>query len=202
MFITFEGIDGSGKSTQIDLLKGHLAESGERVEVFREPGGTELSEKVRSLLLDPGSRIDPVTELLLFSAARSQLMSEKVLPLLEEGAFVILDRFYDSTTAYQGFGRESLPLEEIARINRAASHHRAPDLTFYLSISLEEARRRTEGRQQDRMEQAGDAFYRKVIAGFDELALREERFRRLDATLPADELHQRIRGEIARRRTP
>ncbi|MDZ7773335.1 MAG: dTMP kinase [Balneolaceae bacterium] len=196
MFITFEGIDGSGKSTQIDLLRRHLDDAGERVEVFREPGGTILSEQVRSLLLDPDSRINPVTELLLFSAARSQLMSEKVLPLLEEGAFVILDRFFDSTTAYQGYGRNSLPLEEIERINRAASHHRAPDLTFYLAISLEEARSRTEGMEQDRMERSGEAFYRRVIEGFEELARRENRFLRLDATLPPDELHGRILAAV------
>lgn len=201
MFITFEGIDGSGKSTQIDLLRRHLVDSGDRVEVFREPGGTDLSEQVRSLLLDPGSHIDPVTELLLFSASRSQLMSEKVLPLLEEGFYVLLDRFYDSTTAYQGYGRESLPLEEIERINRAASHHRAPDITFYLAIPLEEAKRRTAGLEQDRMEQSGDDFYRKVAKGFEELARREERFLRLDATMPADEIHTRIRGEIDRRRS-
>ncbi|HLR31663.1 MAG TPA: dTMP kinase, partial [Fodinibius sp.] len=100
MFITFEGIDGSGKSTQIIRLREHLESKGTRVEVFRDPGGTAVSEEVRKLLLSPDYTVDTVTELLLFSSARSQLVAEKVLPTLEDGSVVMLDRFYDSTTAY------------------------------------------------------------------------------------------------------
>jgi len=130
MLITFEGIDGSGKSTQIDLLRQYLKEMGFRVEVFREPGGTDVSEMIRGMLLNPEIDIDPVTELLLFSSARSQLVAEKVLPLLKEEVIVILDRFFDSTTAYQGFGRQSLPIKQIQQINSIATHDLTPDITF------------------------------------------------------------------------
>lgn len=199
MLITFEGIDGSGKSTQINLLKEFLQKEGYSVEVFREPGGPEISEQIRTLLLDASRKIDPVTELLLFSAARSQLVAEKVLPLLEEGFIVILDRYYDSTTAYQGYGRQSVPIEYINEINRVASHRRAPDLTVYLRISLEEARKRTALDEKDRMELSGDEFYRNVIAGFDGLAETEERFFTLDATAPKQQVHQQIRNHVLAR---
>lgn len=191
MFITFEGIDGSGKSTQIKKLKERLEKEGESVKVFRDPGGPVVSEKVREILLNPDYNIDSVTELLLFSAARSQLMAENVLPSLEEGAVVILDRFYDSTTAYQGYGRESVSLPEIDKMNAIASHKRAPDLTIYMKVPLEEAKRRM-APQKDRMEQAGDSFFEKVIQGFEQLAREEDRFLSVDATLPAEQVHERI----------
>lgn len=197
MFITFEGIDGSGKSTHINLLRHKLQEKGYRVEVFREPGGTELSEKIRSLLLDTDLDIDPVSELLLFSAARAQLISERVLPLLEEGTVVILDRFYDSTTAYQGYGRSSASLDSIAELNELASHHREPDLTFYLKISLEESKKRIEALPKDRMEQSGDEFYRKVIEGFDKLAASEERIVAIDSSLSQEQVHELIWNRIS-----
>ena len=192
VFITFEGIDGSGKSTHIKLLRKKLEKNGFRVEVFREPGGTELSEKIRSLLLETDIDIDPVSELLLFSAARAQLISERVLPLLDEGAVVILDRFYDSTTAYQGYGRSSASLEAIAELNELASHRRRPDLTFYLKISLGESKKRIDSFPKDRMEQSGDHFFRKVIQGFDELSLREPRIIPVDATLSQQQVHEVI----------
>lgn len=191
MFITFEGIDGSGKSTQIAHLKNHLEGKGVRVEVFRDPGGTEVSEQIREILLNPNYEVDPVTELLLFSAARSQLVAEKILPALDEGSAVILDRFYDSTTAYQGYGRASVPLEEIDRLNSIASHKRRPDLTVYMKISLEEAKKRMP-EYKDRMEQAGDFFFQKVIAGFDEIAQTKERFFTVDATHSPEQVQQQI----------
>ncbi|NGP86955.1 dTMP kinase [Fodinibius halophilus] len=191
MFITFEGIDGSGKSTQIQKLRQHLEQKGIQVKVFRDPGGPVVSEKVRELLLSPNYEIDPVTELLLFSAARSQLMAEKVLPSLEEGAVVILDRFYDSTVAYQGYGRQSVPLPEIHKMNSIASHKCEPDLTIYMKLSLEAAKKRM-SQKRDRMEQAGDFFYTHVIRGFDKLAEQEERIFTLDATLPAERVHEQI----------
>lgn len=192
MFITFEGIDGSGKSTQITYLKNHLEGKGAQVEVFRDPGGPEVSEKVREILLNPNYEVDPVTELLLFSAARSQLVAERVLPALEAGSVVILDRFYDSTTAYQGYGRASLALDEIDRINRIASHKRMPDLTIYMNVPLEEAKKRMSETRRDRIEQSGDLFFRKVIAGFDEMAATQERFFTVDATQSPEAVQQQI----------
>lgn len=192
MFITFEGIDGSGKSTQMAHLKEQLEREGARVAVFRDPGSTEVSEKVRQILLNPDYEVDPVTELLLFSAARSQLVAQKVRPALDAGSVVILDRFYDSTTAYQGYGRASMPLQEIHNINRIASHKRAPDLTIYMKVSLEEAKQRMAQKRKDRMEQAGDSFFQKVIAGFNALAQSEDRFFTVDATGPEQDVRQQI----------
>lgn len=198
MFITFEGIDGSGKSTQIKRLKKRLEKEGAVVKVFRDPGGPIVSEKVREILLNPDYEINPVTELLLFSAARSQLMAENVLPTLEKGNVVILDRFYDSTTAYQGYGRESVHLKEIRKINTIASHKRAPDLTIYMKIPLEAAKRRM-AKQKDRMEQSGDDFYENVIKGFDEIADAEERFFTVDATKPTDQVQEYIWDHVKTR---
>lgn len=192
MLISFEGIDGCGKSTQIALLKEFLSQQGKKVNVFREPGGTSISEQIRSVLLDPDSEIHPVTELLLFSSARSQLMAEMVFPALQRGETVILDRFYDSTTAYQGYGRESVTLETIHQINAIASHQRSPDLTFYLQLSLEESSRRTAHLKKDRMEQAGNPFFERVKHGFDTLAKSESRFITIDASKTVEQIHRAI----------
>lgn len=196
MFITFEGIDGSGKSTQIEYLKKHLEDKGAEVKVFRDPGGPEVSERVRDILLNPDYEVDAVTELLLFSAARSQLVAEKVLPALDAGSVVILDRFYDSTTAYQGYGRASVSMEEIAKLNSIASHKRTPDLTIYMKILLEEAKKRMVQKYKDRIEQAGDVFFRKVIAGFDEMAKKEERFFTVNATQSPEKVQQQIWRQV------
>lgn len=199
MFITFEGIDGSGKSTQIERLRKRLKAEGKEAEVFRDPGGPDVSERIRRILLNPDFEIDPVTELLLFSAARSQLMAEKVLPGLKEGKAVILDRFYDSTTAYQGYGRESVSLNEIENMNAIASHKREPDITVYMRVPLEEAKKRMANKEKDRMEQAGDAFFEKVINGFEVLAASETRFFSVDATQPAANVHTLIWKQIRSR---
>jgi dTMP kinase len=162
------------------------------VKVFRDPGGPEVSERIRQILLNPDFDVDPVTELLLFSAARSQLMAESVLPNLRKDKVVILDRFYDSTTAYQGYGRQSLSLDEIHRMNAVASHNRKPDITIYMKVSLDEAQKRTAAKEKDRMEQAGDSFFEKVIEGFETLSKTEDRFFTVDATQNADEVHSLI----------
>ncbi len=192
MLITFEGIDGSGKSTQISLLKEKLMEDGRQVEVFREPGGTRISEMVRKILLDPELDMDPVTELLLFSSARSQLVAEKVQPLLEQGTIVILDRFYDSTVAYQGYGRESLPIEKIHQVNEAASHGLVPDVTIYLRITPKEAAERTKNIDKDRMERSGDSFFQKVFQGFEKLAEIEPRFKVVHSNQEPEKTHRDI----------
>lgn len=195
MLISFEGIDGCGKSTQIELLKTYFENQQTTFSVFREPGGTEISEKIRKLLLHDAEDMDPVTELLLFSAARSQLVSEEILPRLHDGEIVILDRFYDSTTAYQGYGRDSISLKEIESLNRLATHGVVPAITFYLKIDLETAVRRTRSSEKDRMERAGNSFFQKVIDGYDELA-KQQRFYILDGTLSTEEIHQSILGRI------
>lgn len=192
MLISFEGIDGCGKSTQINFLKEFFDKQGFTYSIFREPGGTEISERIRSLLLHETEEMDPVTELLLFSAARSQLIREKVLPLLEKNEIVILDRFYDSTTAYQGYGRESVDLKSIQVLNKLATHHTTPDVTFYLRIDPKEAAKRTDGTLKDRMENAGAEFFSKVSEGYDKLAGKEDRIHSLDATLAPEVIHSQI----------
>lgn len=192
MLISFEGIDGCGKSTQIKLLEKHLERKGIKYWVFREPGGTEISERIRSLLLHETEEMHPVTELLLFSAARSQLIHEKVLPLLKKNEMVILDRFYDSTTAYQGYGRKSAELNNIHVLNQIATHHTIPDLTFYLRIDPNEAEKRTSGIRKDRMENAGHRFFSDVNKGYDELAKGEERIHSINAMLSELEIHAQI----------
>ncbi|MFN1833973.1 dTMP kinase [Balneola sp. MJW-20] len=196
MLITFEGIDGSGKSTQIGLLREALEKEGLEVSVFREPGGSDVSEMIRGILLNPELEIDPVTELLLFSAARSQLVAEQVNPLLKENKIVILDRFYDSTIAYQGYGRASLPLEQIQQINTIAAHSLVPDLTFYIKLSREDAEERISHVRKDRMESAGESFFDKVIEGFDHLAENETRFVTVNGLLPVQEIHSQVLQKV------
>ena len=197
MLLSFEGIDGCGKSTQIKLLQNYLKNTGYKSYLFREPGGTEVSEKIRSLLLHESDELDPVSEMLLFSAARSQLIAEKVIPLIKKGEIVILDRFYDSTTAYQGYGRKSVPLDKIQLLNNIASHGIQPDITFYLKIDPLIAQKRTESVEKDRMEKSGLEFFRDVASGFDELSKSEKRFKTLDATLSIEEIHQKITSILA-----
>lgn len=196
MLITFEGIDGCGKSTQIDLLKEYLNANHVGFSVFREPGGTEISEKIRSLLLHDSAEMDPVTELLLFSAARSQLIREKVIPLLKKNHIVILDRFFDSTSAYQGYGRESADLNSIFTLNHLASHQITPLITFYLRITPEDAAQRIQNSQKDRMERAGREFFARVVKGYDELAKKESRFFTIDAMNKPEDIHREITGII------
>lgn len=196
MFITFEGIDGSGKSTQIRLLKNYFDSENREAYTFREPGGTAISEQIRKLLLHGGDEMDAVTELLLFSAARSQLISQKVAPLLDAGKIVILDRFYDSTITYQGYGRSSAPIKEIQQLNKIASHHRIPDITFYLRITPKMAQKRTETGEKDRMEKSGIEFFNRVCKGFDELSKNEQRFKTIDASRPVKKIHNQIINHI------
>lgn len=199
MLISFEGIDGCGKSTQINLLRDYLEQRGQRVHTYREPGGTILSEAVRQLLLDKKQAIHPVAELLLFSAARAQLTHDVILPHLEKGEIVVLDRYFDSTTAYQGFGRDVLPAETVTFINRIATHGVEPDVTFYLKISAGEASsRRSKLGSGDRMEQSGEDFYRKVSEGYDQIASVNARVVVLDAHLPPEKIFSSIKRVLAK----
>lgn len=194
-FISFEGIDFSGKSTQINLLKTFLEEKEQTVHVLREPGGTEVSEKIRQILLDKAnSTLCAQAEIMLFSAARAQLLNEKIIPLLKQNAWVLADRFVDSTTAYQGYGR-NLELEAVNQVNQFATFGLLPKATFYLSLSAQEAhnRRVKNGLETDRLEEAGLVFFEKVVAGYEALCKSfPERFHKLDATQEIALIHRRI----------
>ena len=199
MLISFEGIDGCGKSTHIKKLKAYLTDRGYDVHVFREPGGTPLSEQIREILLNSKDDIHPLAESLLFSAARAQLVATRIRPLLDTGAIVILDRFYDSTTAYQGYGRQAIPVPDIERLNKLATQNLEPDITIYLKLDPEVAyRRRKKVRMEDRMEQAGSDFFKRVNAGFDALAAREQRIVAFDASRSAAETFEAIKGHLER----
>ncbi len=199
MFITFEGIDGSGKSTQIDLLEEYLKSKGLDVIKLREPGGTQLSEQIRNILLSTGNSLSPETELLLFNAARSNLVGTIIAPALEQGKTVICDRFFDSTTAYQGYGR-GLSLEQVTLCNMVATGGLKPDLTFYLDIPFDLSVNRTNHRQPDRIEQSGGDFFMRVIGGFRQIALDEpERFIRIDSSREIDEVSRTIIGFVETR---
>ncbi|MDI6401139.1 dTMP kinase [Balneolaceae bacterium ANBcel3] len=183
MLITFEGIDGCGKSTQIALLVSYFKEQGKEVYLFREPGGNPLSEKIRNLLLDSKESVHPMTELLLFSAARAQLVFNNIRPLLERKKIVLLDRFYDSTIAYQGFGRKVSDIEHLRNINVLATGGLIPDITFYLNVPLAvAAERRQHLGEGDRMERSGEAFYERVLEGYEMLSKTEKRFFSIDAS--------------------
>ncbi len=197
MLITFEGIDGCGKSTHIKKLKAYLTDKGYDVHVFREPGGTPLSEQIRDILLNSKDDIHPLAESLLFSAARAQLVATRIRPLLDTGAIVILDRFFDSTTAYQGYGRQAVPVPDIEQLNRLATQNLEPDITIYLKLDPEMAyERRKKVRKEDRMEQAGADFFKRVNAGFDALAAREKRIVVFDSSRSAAETFEAIEGHL------
>lgn len=200
MFISFEGIDCSGKSTQIDLLARRLDELRREVLIVREPGGTEISERIRSLLLDlKHSEMDRHTELLLFSASRSQLVIERILPALQRGAVVIADRFHDSTTAYQGYGR-GLDIRSIEHVHTIATHRILPDLSFFIDISVEESLHRRAARlvSADRMETADDAFFDRVRLGYLQIAsLEPSRFRIINGMRRPESIAEDIWGWVA-----
>ena len=180
-FITFEGVEGCGKSTQMSLLRAWMEEAGLPVLATREPGGTEVGEGIRELLLAPRDEgLDAGAELLLYEADRAQHVSEVIRPALEAGAHVLCDRFFDSTTAYQAFGR-GLDEEMVLELNRMASGGLVPDLTLLFSVPLEEGLSRARGESAgDRLEGESLAFHRRVQAGFEALAEREPgRFRAL-----------------------
>jgi len=181
MFISFEGIDGSGKSTQISLLKDYLESSGKTVLVLREPGGTVFAEQIREILLHSKDHINPISELFLFEAARADLTHNVIKPALEDGKIVLIDRFFDSTTAYQGFGR-GLDIDTLIQINKFATSMLFPDITFYLQVSLEISELRSNNKKRDRIEKSGNEFFQKVIEGFEKLSdMEADRFVKINA---------------------
>ncbi len=194
VFVTFEGVDGSGKSTQARLLAETLRGEGRQVVCVREPGGTELGERIRSLLLDDGS-IAPWAEAALFAAARAQLVAKVVGPALLRGADVICDRFLDSSLAYQGVARR-LGIDAVLELNRLATGGLAPDRTFLLLLPAEVAVARASG-GADRIEREGIGFLERVDAGYRELVERfPERIVPVDATLAPSEVARLVRDGL------
>lgn len=200
MFITFEGLDFCGKSTQVEILKNYLEANGERVVIIREPGGTEISEKVRDILLDKkNTKMTMESELLLFSASRAQLVREKIIPLLEEGVYVLSDRFHDSSITYQGYGR-GINIQKVREIQEFAINGAVPKITFFIDVPLEEiSKRRIKFGEKnlDRIELSENKFYKKVYEGYIELSKSESRIKRIDGTKSIEEVHQRIIEELS-----
>jgi dTMP kinase len=188
--ITIEGLDGAGKTTLVAGLSTALLERGRQVFILREPGGVELSERIRALVKDPALTMDPRAEALLYAAARAQLVAEQLQPLLTAGEWVLLDRFVDSSLAYQGAGR-SLGVPEIRALNAFATGGLLPDRTLLLRIDPRSGLDRVAGRAEDadRLEREPPAFFNAVAAAYDELAAAEpERIAVLDASRPPAEV--------------
>ncbi len=195
LFITVEGTDGSGKTTQIQLMKQYLENMGYQVILTREPGGTQVSEKIRDLVLDKeNSDIAPITEMILYAASRAQHVSKLIKPALEEGKVVICDRFVDSSYAYQGFGR-NIDLKAIADVNRIAVDGIIPDITFFLDIDVETAiKRRVAATEADRIEQEKLDFHKNVYDGYKKLSvLYPERIKTIDAQRTVEEIADDIK---------
>ncbi|ADQ13816.1 dTMP kinase [Halanaerobium hydrogeniformans] len=201
-FITFEGIEGSGKSTQIKLLGDYLKKEGKEVVITREPGGTELGKKIRQLLLDPAHEdMDYRTEILLYTADRAQHFKDVIKPALKAGKVVISDRFADSNLAYQAAGR-GLDYELVYKINDWVIDSRWPDLTFVLDVAIAEGLKRARASSfdlnGDRLEREADSFHQRVRKAYLEMVKRD-RFALVDGNLAEEEVHQEVKNIITRR---
>lgn len=201
MFITFEGPEGSGKTTQLVLLAAWLRDRSCRVTTTREPGGTAIGDRIRSILLDPvATEMQPEAEVLLFSAARAQLVRQVILPHRQRGDIVLCDRYADSTMAYQGYGH-GLNLEQLAAITAFATRDLVPDLTVYLDIDVETGlHRKAQGdaSQWNRMEQQALAYHQRVRAGYLAMAAAEpNRWLVVDASQPAETVHRIVCRRMA-----
>jgi len=205
MFITFEGIEGSGKSTQIVMLANYLKSHGNKVVLTREPGGTPIGDQIRKILLDPANKaLDPTAELLLYAACRAQHLSEVILPALADGSIVLCDRFSDATLAYQGYGR-GVDRNMIQELDRIVTAGMRPDLTLLLDIDAAVGLARARGRNnirgldaEARFENEETAFHERVRRGYLVLASQEpERIRAVDSSPAPDRIEMEIRKIIA-----
>ena len=191
LFITFEGADGCGKTTQMKLLAEYLEKQGITYLLTREPGGKGLGEKVREILLNYDGEVSDRCESFLFLADRAQNIDIIVTPAVEEGKIVLCDRHIDSTVAYQGYGR-GLDINRINMLNDIATNGKKPDLTFVFDIDVETSMKRV-GQEKDRMESAGREFHNRVRNGYLELAKKEpQRIKVIDATKSIDEIHKEV----------
>ena len=197
LFITFEGGDGCGKTTQINLLDEYLRSKGYKTLLTREPGSKGLGIKLREILLNYDGEVSPVCESFLFLADRAQHVDCIIKPALEKGTIVLCDRHTDSTVAYQGYGR-GLDLEQIHRLNKIATSGLKPDLTIVLDVDVETSQKRV-GTEKDRMESAGIEFFERVRKGFLEIAKQEpERVKVVDSTQSIEEIHKQILELVGR----
>lgn len=199
MFITFEGLDFSGKSTQAKMLHEYLKSIGKKSLLLREPGGTKISEKVREIILDRKHiEMTPLTEFMLFSASRSQLISQIVGPHLKKGYVVICDRYYDSSTAYQSYGG-SLELRDVLKVNEIATGGLKPDMTILIDLPPKAAfgRAHKRGNEKDRMENKNLAFYNRVYKGFLDIANHnKKRFVVIKGSLTIEEIGLGIKKTV------
>jgi dTMP kinase len=197
--ITIEGIDGAGKTTLTQTLATAIGERGIDVVALREPGGVGLAERIRELVKDPALAIDPRAEALLYAAARAQVVSEAIVPALAAGRWVLLDRFVDSSLAYQGAGRQ-LGVGAVRAVNEFATGRLDPDRTLLLALSVATGRARQHDRGQtaDRLERESEAFFERIDAGYQTLAAAEPgRIRVLDASVPAKDLLEAALAALA-----
>lgn len=195
LFITFEGGDGSGKTTQINLLKDYLKSKNIEAITVREPGGVSISEKIRCLILDnQNTDMDKITEMLLYAAARAQLVSQVILPALNQGRAVICDRFVDSSYVYQGFAR-GLGIDVVQNVNNIATQKLVPDITFFMDIDPTTAmNRRLSCGNPDRLESEGVSFQEKVYEGYIELSkMFPNRIKTINASLGIEEIFSDIK---------
>lgn len=194
--IVFEGLDGSGTTTQSGILANYLRERGYSVLEVEEPGGTALGRAVRDLLLeDQGMNIEPLSELLLYEVSRSQLVREKIIPELEKGTVVISDRFAVSSVAYQGYGR-GIPIDVVKKLNSIALDGIDPDATIFLDIDMEERERRGAGKKPDRIEKEAREFYSRVREGYLEELRSMDNAIVIDGTLEKEEISRRVVFEL------
>ena len=197
LFITFEGGDGCGKTTQIKLLDEYLRNKGYKTLLTREPGSKGLGIKLREILLNYDGEVSPVCESFLFLADRAQHVDCIIKPALEEGVIVLCDRHTDSTVAYQGYGR-GLDLEQIYQLNKIATSGLKPDLTIVLDVDVETSQKRV-GSEKDRMESAGIEFFERVRQGFLEIAKQEpDRVKVVDSTQSIEKIHEQILELVGR----
>ena len=201
IFITMEGPDGAGKSTQIDLLKKYLEDKGYNILLTRDPGGNDISEAIRGIILNKDfTEMGYMTELLLYASARAQLVKENIKPALEAGTAVIADRFVDSSAVYQGIGR-GLGIDTVYKVNEFALQGIMPDMTILMDLDAEVGLARKKNQAElDRMENEKMEFHQKVVDGYRMLAdMHPERIVKIDATLPIDEIHGIIVGYVEKK---